>query len=117
MEFKGYIGDGRKYDSEVREWEENLKDVFGFIPFKGTLNVSIFPRIENEKQFIADKNVIKPFEDFSCLEGELNGIRSYFCYSNKRGHKNISTFYVISDVHLRSELGLKNKNWVNITLK
>ena len=117
MEFKGYIGDGKKYDSEVREWEEHLKDLFGFKPFKGTLNVSVFPRIENEKEFIENKSVIKPFKDFSCLEGELNGIKSYFCYSNIRGHKEINTFYVISDVHLRSELGFKNKNWVNITLK
>ena len=117
MKFKGYVGDGRKYDSEVREWGEELKDVFGFTPFKGTLNVAIIPRIENEKEFIADKNVIKPFKDFSCLKGELNGVKSYFCYSHKRESEIINTFYVISDVHLRSELGLENKYWVNITLK
>ena len=117
MIFQGYIGDGRKFDSQERVWGDELKELFGFTPFKGTLNIAIRPIIENEYNFISGKNVIKPFEDFSCVEGEFNNVKCYFCYSNKRKHSYISTFYVISDVHLRSKFDLKKKDWININIK
>ena len=116
MKFDGFVGEGKKYDSEVREWNEELKDLFGFTPFEGTLNIAIRPII-NEEKLLFNKNVITPFEDFNCLEGQINGYNAYFCYSKKRNHKDISTFYVISDVHLRSKLELENRKRVEIRIK
>jgi CTP-dependent riboflavin kinase len=116
MRFRGKVGDGKKYDSQTRVWEEELVNVFGYKPFQGTLNIYVRPNL-NEEELLKNYDVINPFPDFVCVEGSIKDTQAHFCYSKKRKHQVISTFYVISEFKLRDKLSVKNGNWVEFTLK
>ena len=115
MKFMGKIGPGRRYDSS-RIWDEGLIDVFGYKPFEGTLNIYVRPNLK-EDDVLKKFNLINPFKDFICIEGSVNGVKSYFCYSKNRKHKNISTFYVVSEFKLREKFNFKDAQWIDIELK
>ena len=115
MKFLGKIGDGKGYDS-TRVWDESLTEVFGYKPFEGTLNIYVRPSLD-EKELLETYDVVNPFPDFVCVEGIFGNVKSHFCYSKKRKHEEVSTFYVISEFKLRDKLNLKNGNWVEFTLK
>lgn len=114
--FTGYVGSGRKYDSEKRVWENNLVNVLGYEPFKGTLNIAIRPKLTEDE--LKEYLVPSPTSDFVCVLGTVNGKLCHLCYSNKKADKNneVSTMYVISDVKLRDKLKLKDKDKVDVRI-
>ena len=116
MELKGYVGKGKGYDSNKREWHEGLEQLLGYSPFKGTLNVAIVPNLTVD-EFSDGTSVITPFKDFVCLEGEIEGVRAHMCYSLGRKSEKINTFYVISSVKLRDKLKLEDRDKVKIKIK
>ena len=116
MELFGYVGKGKGYDGGERNWGDNPEKIFGYPPFKGTLNIAIRPTL-SEEYVLSNCNVITPFKDFVCLEGKINGIKTHMCYSKKRKEHIISTFYVISEIKLRDEFGFKDKDKIKIELK
>lgn len=115
MKLKGYVGQGKGYDSATRVWSDDLKDVLGYVPYQGTLNVAIRPVLD-EAEILARYRVTEPFKDFICLEGELEGVKVHLCYSRRRKAAEIGTFYVISDIKLRDELNLNDKDKVEIEI-
>ena len=115
MKLTGWVGPGKGYDSETREWTDGVEQVLGYPPFRGTLNISVRPKL-NEEEMLAQFPVIEPFADFICLEGEINGVRAHFCYSRFRENKEISTFYVISQYKLREHLNLNDKDKVQVDI-
>ena len=115
MRLKAYVGQGKGYDSATRLWGEHLKDIFGYVPFQGTLNVAIRPTLD-EAELLAAYPVIEPFKDFICVAGEMQGVKVHFCYSRRRKTEEIGTFYVISELQLRDALGLTDKAQVEIEL-
>lgn len=114
--FKGYVGSGRKYDSEQRVWNNNLINVLGYEPFKGTLNIAIRPKLTEDE--LKEYLVPSPCSDFTCVLGTVKGKLCHLCYSNKKADLNneVSTFYVISDVKLRDELNIKDKDKVDVRI-
>jgi CTP-dependent riboflavin kinase len=114
MKLTGKVGDGRGYD-KTRIWNESLNKVFGYKPFEGTLNIHVRPNLK-EKELLDNYKIVRPFEDFVCIEGKLENVKSHFCYSTRRKNEKISTFYVISESKLRDHLNLKNKDSVYFTL-
>jgi CTP-dependent riboflavin kinase len=115
MKLKGYVGQGKGYDSATRVWSDDLKDLLGYIPYKGTLNVAIRPVLD-EAEVLSNYRVSEPFKDFVCLEGELEGVKVHLCYSRRRKAPEIATFYVISEIKLRDKLDLKDKDKVDIEI-
>lgn len=115
MKLNGWVGKGKGYDSETRVWTDNLKDVLGYTPFQGTLNISVRP-ILSEQELLSKCLTVEPFSDFVCVEGQLNGVRAHFCYSRYRDGKDISTFYVISELKLREHFDLSDKDKVKVEI-
>ena len=115
MKLTGWVGPGKGYDSGTREWTDEVEKVLGYTPFRGTLNISIRPKLV-EEEVLAQYQTTVPFRDFVCLEGEINGVRAHFCYSRHRANKDISTFYVISPHKLREHLNLNDKDKVQVEI-
>ncbi len=114
--FKGFVGSGRKYDSEKRIWEDHVKDILGYEPYKGTLNIAVRPKLTEQE--LNEYVVPSPFKDFVCVLGTVNDKLCHLCYSNKKADKNneVSTFYVISDVQLRDTLNIQDKDKVDVRI-
>lgn len=98
LTFEGWTGEGKKYDSEKRDWTGSEK-IFGYPPFKGTLNVAIRPALVGSEAGPA----IAPFKDFRCYEGTINGIEAWMCKSIYNSTPT-TTLYVISKKRLRDSI-------------
>lgn len=113
MNYSGYVGKGRSYDSK-RNWE-GIEKILGYQPFEGTLNIAISP-IMNENEVLEKFDCVNIFQDFTCIRGMIKGKLAHFCYSNLRSHEEISTLYVVCGNKLREEFRLKDGDRVGFTL-
>lgn len=122
-DFEGVVESGLK---EAREYlgmvpyQQKLKDICGFQPFPGTLNVRT--DVENVVRLSSsvDSQVIDSFEwkgeEFSGLKAypiELGGIEAYYIDIEITDHGE-SVMEIISSVKLREELSLEDGDKVQI---
>jgi len=116
------LGEGAYYLSQ-RQYIDQIRDLFGFEPFNGTLNIKLNPKDSPILDLLKQGPGI-------IVEGFVSGGRSFgtcICYPCSIGGKNgvimvpnrtvhTSTIEIVSDVKFRDELGLSDGDQVDIRI-
>jgi len=113
MIYKGFVKKGMGIDGKRDNWDE-VKDLFDFEPYNGTLNESLNRKIKPEN---LNYN-FKIFNKFKIIRGILksNDKEKKVYVGYKEDFSKIIMFFIISDVKLRDELKLKDGDSVEVIL-
>ncbi len=115
------VGEGRYYVS-LEGYKEQFKDKLDFDPYPGTLNLKISKEQAYFRRRLDEEEGIK-IEGFSTEDRTFGEVKAFPCRIDKvegavvipqRTHYPSDVMEVISPVHIRDKLGIKDGDPVNV---
>jgi riboflavin kinase len=126
IEVKGNVvvglGEGAYYLSQ-QSYIDQIKEKFGFVPFKGTLNIQLGPKDAPILELLKKGPGVmingftsggRSFGTCICYPCSVNGSGGVIMVPNRTVH--VGTIEVVSEVKIRDHLGLKNGDEVRISI-
>ena len=122
------LGEGKYYMSK-EGYKKSFKESIGYLPWSGTLNIKLKSEITKDLFSIRDKIKIKGFReknrsfgDISCYncnilnnKGSKQNLKTHIIIPERTSHKD-NIIEIISPVHLRKKLSIKDNDEIKITL-
>lgn len=126
MELEGEVftglGEGADYIG-MKPYQEKLKDITGYYPFEGTLNLKVSEEKLRKLKETHEPEVIETFEyqgdEFSRVEVyavEVEGVRAAYLDIEVTDHGE-DVMEIIAAEYLRGELDLEDGDTVQVTTK
>lgn len=114
------LGEG-KYYMGIKEYSDRLKEILGYRPYKGTLNIKVFPA-EFESFILHARKIYIPgftkkertFGGASLFPVKIKDIDCAIIIPDRTSHK-MDVAEVISEHYLRGKLGIKDESKVMMT--
>ena len=120
------IGKGAYYVGHP-EYKKKFRELLGYVPFPGTLNVKLSSNDEMELRKSLDRREGARIEEFkangstfsgvTCFNGKLNGNEKVTLLMIEITHYDESVMELIAPVYLRGKLGLKDEDIVVLTIE
>lgn len=127
VELKGEVVSGAeeaRYFLSLEGYKKRFREIFGFEPFEGTLNVKLegntlkkYERLK-EKEGIHIEGFVEKGEKFGsveCFPAEINGVYSLVILPEKTRYE--EQVEIVAEDKLRNELGLEDGEEVKIIVK
>lgn len=111
IKVKGRVKSGGKYDSKHLNWEK-AKEVLGYEPFPGTLNVLMKEKIP-QNSIVSNKVLFH----YRVYPAKIKDINCHIGITGKRTLSNASGFVIIAPVNLRKNINLKDEDIIEVKIK